>query len=318
MARVLLTGATSFTGVWIARALADAGHEVIAPLKRVESDYEGLRRDRMDRLKSVARVAFDAPFGSPAFLDLLKTARPDVFAHHAADIPGYRNADYDVAAGVTRNLTGAGVVFEAAATAGVHGVIATGTGFEDAAEGGLAVSPYGLSKKLTNDGFRHLALWRGLAFGRFMINGPFGPLEEGGWSGRCSRPGSRARPAWCGPQPMCATTSPCCCWAAPMPGWWPRCWLIPSWTGSVVRRAMSARRASSPRGWRGRPRPAWGATARWTVWNRRPSQSRGWWPMTSRPSTPHGTRPASGTPMSTTTARWSGAAYWAGPPKPSL
>ena len=179
MARVLLTGATSFTGVWIAQALADAGHEVVAPLKRADADYDGLRRDRMDRLKTVAQVAFDAPFGSPAFLDLLKIARPDILAHHAADIPGYRNADYDVAAGVTRNLTGAGVVFEAAATAGVRGVIATGTGFEDAAEGGLAVSPYGLSKKLTNDGFRHLALWRGLGFGRFMINGPFGPLEEG-------------------------------------------------------------------------------------------------------------------------------------------
>ena len=184
MVKVLLTGATSFTGVWIAQALADAGHEVVAPLKRLEADYEGLRRDRVDRLKSVAEVTFDTPFGSPAFLHLLKTARPDVLAHHAADIPGYRNADYDVAAGVTRNLTGAGVVFEAAATAGVRGVIATGTGFEDAAAGGLAVSPYGLSKKLTNDGFRHLALWRGLAFGRFMINGPFGPLEEGrlAWS----------------------------------------------------------------------------------------------------------------------------------------
>lgn len=178
MARVLLTGATSFTGVWIAQALADAGHEVIAPLKRAEADYEGLRRDRMDRLKTVAQVVFDAPFGSPAFLDLLKTGRPDILAHHAADIPGYRNADYDVAEGVSRNLTGAGVVFEAAAAAGAKGVIATGTGFEDAADG-LAVSPYGLSKRLTNDGYRHLALWRGLAFGRFMINGPFGPLEEG-------------------------------------------------------------------------------------------------------------------------------------------
>lgn len=179
MARILLTGATSFTGVWIAQALAQAGHEVTAPLKRAEADYEGLRRDRVDRLKDFAEVRFDAPFGSPAFLDLLKAAGPfDILAHHAADIPGYRNADYDVAAGVTRNLTGAGVVFDAAAAAGVRGVIATGTGFEDAANG-LAVSPYGLSKRLTNDGFRHLALWRGLGFGRFMINGPFGPLEEG-------------------------------------------------------------------------------------------------------------------------------------------
>ena len=73
-------------------------------------------------------------------------------------------------------------------SAGGKAVIATGTAFEagegQAEPGDLAVSPYGLSKSLTNEALRHFARWRDLKFGKFVIAGPFGPLEEGrfGWS----------------------------------------------------------------------------------------------------------------------------------------
>jgi nucleoside-diphosphate-sugar epimerase len=53
----------------------------------------------------------------------------------------------------------------------------------EAGEGGvadepLAVTPYGLSKTLTNQAFRHFAAWSGLRFGRFVIPSPYGPLEQ--------------------------------------------------------------------------------------------------------------------------------------------
>jgi UDP-glucose 4-epimerase len=188
MARILLTGASSFTGLWIAEALAAQGHSVIAPLKRGLDDYVGLRRERVDRLAGSAEIIFDAPFASSAFMDLIARAEIDLLAHHAADIPNYRSADYDVGAGVQRNIEGAQEVIRALARRGAAAVIATGTAFE-AGEGGdgpeaLAVSPYGLSKSLTNQTLRHFARWTGLGFGRFVIAGPFGPLEEGrfGWS----------------------------------------------------------------------------------------------------------------------------------------
>lgn len=188
MARILLTGASSFTGLWIAEALVARGHQVVAPLKRGPDDYSGLRQQRVARLRERAEVLDAVPFSSPAFLDLVRSGRFDVLAHHAADIPNYRAADYDVGAGVARNVAGAGAVLQALAGSGGQGVIATGTTFE-AGEGGsnpsdLALSPYGLSKTLTNDAWRHYAKWAGLGFGRFVIAAPFGPLEEGrfAWS----------------------------------------------------------------------------------------------------------------------------------------
>lgn len=188
MARVLLTGASSFSGLWIAEALAAHGHVVTAPLKRDLSDYSGLRRERVERLAGVVEIVASAPFASRVFLDLIEAREFDVLAHHAADIPNYRAADYDVGAGVARNIDGAQETFRALARRGGRAVVTTGTTFERGEGGGgpddLALSPYGLSKTLTNEAFRHFARWEGLGFGKFVIAAPFGPLEEGrfAWS----------------------------------------------------------------------------------------------------------------------------------------
>lgn len=182
MARVLMTGGSSFSGLWIAEALASAGYQVTAPVRRAQADYSGLRAERIQRLARSAEVVFEAPFASPIFSEIAGGGF-DLLAHHAADIPNYRSANYDVMDGVNRNLLGAEPVLSAFAKAGGKAVIATGTAFEAgegrAEPGDLAVSPYGLSKTLTNEAFRHFARWRGLNFGKFVIAGPFGPLEEG-------------------------------------------------------------------------------------------------------------------------------------------
>lgn len=188
MAQVLLTGGSSFTGLWIAEALVARGHAVVAPLRRSRSEYSGLRGERVSRLSGVAEIVFEAPFGSGRVLDLIDGRQFDALLHHAADIPNYRSLDYDVIAGVARNVEGARGIFQALARRGARAVVATGTVFESG-EGGqgpgaLAVTPYGLSKTLTNETFRHCAGWAGLGFGKFVIAGPFGVLEEGrfAWS----------------------------------------------------------------------------------------------------------------------------------------
>lgn len=183
MAAILLTGATSFSGLWIAQALARAGHQVSAPVRRGRDDYAGIRRERLRALSEVAEVIFAHPIESPQFLELSASRAWDVLAHHAADIAGYRSPDYDVSAGLARNTEGAGPVLSALSRGGLRAVVVTGTSFE-AGEGGsatdiLAASPYGLSKTLTNQYWRHAVRWRGLRFGKFVIAAPFGPWEQG-------------------------------------------------------------------------------------------------------------------------------------------
>lgn len=180
---VLLTGASSFTGVWIAEALAAAGFEVIAPLLRDRAGYDPERAARIARVERVAEVVFGRPFGSPAFLDLVR-GRRDIaaLAHHAADVTGYRDPDFNAVAAFDRNLAGAPATLRLLAEQGARVALVTGTVFE-AGEGGdpdhpLAVTPYGLSKTLTNVALQHHAAWAGLRFGRFVIPSPYGPLEQ--------------------------------------------------------------------------------------------------------------------------------------------
>lgn len=180
---VLLTGASSFTGMWIAEALAAAGFEVLAPLLRERGDYDPERTARIARVERVAEVVYARPFGSQAFLDLVGS-RPDVvaLAHHAADVTGYRDPGFDAEAAFGRNLQGAPETLRRLADQGCRVCLVTGTVFE-AGEGGdpaepLAVTPYGLSKTLTNLALQHHAAWAGLPCGRFVIPSPFGAFEQ--------------------------------------------------------------------------------------------------------------------------------------------
>jgi hypothetical protein len=47
-----------------------------------------------------------------------------------------------------------------------------------AGDAALAVTPYGLSKTLTNVALQHHAAWAGLRFGRFVIPSPYGAFEQ--------------------------------------------------------------------------------------------------------------------------------------------
>ena len=54
--RVLLTGASSFTGAWFVHALAEAGHEVVAPLRAAGGYDDPIRRRRVAALEGRARL----------------------------------------------------------------------------------------------------------------------------------------------------------------------------------------------------------------------------------------------------------------------
>src|SRR5579863_9971003 len=95
--KVLLTGASSFTGYWFARALNAAGAHVVAPLRDAVVSYrDGARAERVRRLTEWAEIVESAPFGSDRFIDLAKAGGYGVLCHHAARVGDYRSPDFDV------------------------------------------------------------------------------------------------------------------------------------------------------------------------------------------------------------------------------
>ncbi len=179
--KILLTGASSFTGLWFARALHMAGHQVTAPLRGAREDYcDGPRAARVIELDLVAECAFGMSFGDDRFLDLCRSGSWDLLCHHAAQVGDYRSAAFDVAGALAANTRNFAAVL--GAMRGLRGVVLTGSVFEADEGAGTsplrAFSPYGMSKSLTAQLVRFWCEAANLAIGKFVVSNPFGPFEE--------------------------------------------------------------------------------------------------------------------------------------------
>jgi nucleoside-diphosphate-sugar epimerase len=181
--KILLTGASSFTGYWFSRELTQAGHEVCAIFRRQPEDYiEQPRKSRVQGLNH-CRTIFGCTFGDDDFLRLVRQGGPwGAFCHHAADVTDYKSASFDVIGAVRNNTRNLPAVLDALAGADCQQVVLTGSVFENdegaGSEGLPAFSPYGLSKGLTAQVFRYYTGVRGLPLRKFVIPNPFGPYEE--------------------------------------------------------------------------------------------------------------------------------------------
>jgi nucleoside-diphosphate-sugar epimerase len=166
--KLLLTGASSFTGLWFAESLAGA-----------RDGYEGVRRQRVERLAKVAEIVPGCPFGSDGFIELLRTRPVDVLCHHAAMVTDYKSPNFDVVAALKNNTLNLPAVLRARE---LQAVVLTGSVFEAnegvGSEPLRAFSPYGLSKGLTAESFRYWCSVLGVTLAKFVIPNPFGPWEE--------------------------------------------------------------------------------------------------------------------------------------------
>jgi UDP-glucose 4-epimerase len=181
--RVLLTGASSFTGYWFAHALRAAGHEVVAPLLRGRRDYDaGVRSERVRLLAEQATIVEDCAFGGDRFLDLVRQGDFAVLCHHAAQVGDYRAADYDVGAAFAANTHRMPEVLAQLSQRGLMGVVLTGTFSEPEESIGTeprrAFNAYSLAKGLTAAAVAYWCASAGLSYGKFTLPNPFGPLEE--------------------------------------------------------------------------------------------------------------------------------------------
>jgi nucleoside-diphosphate-sugar epimerase len=173
--RVLLTGASSFTGCWFARKLSVAGHEVTVTHRA--ASYDGARGRRVALVGAHCRAVHGLAFGDDGFVDLVRHGGFDLLCVHGARVGGYRDPAFDAAAALAENTHRAAEVVPHVPRVLVTGsVFEPGTGKGDATL--AAFSSYGLSKAFTAETFRYLCGRHGVSFGRFVIPNPFGPMEE--------------------------------------------------------------------------------------------------------------------------------------------
>ncbi len=181
--KVLFTGASSFTGFWFVRALAEAGHEIFATFRGGASSYDDARSRRIAALQDVCTPVYNCIFGSAEFMDLIAAESEwDLLCHHAAEVRDYHSDDFDIAAAVQANTLEMRQVLNALAERGCQRLLATGSVFEPGEGAGSdnlkAFSPYGVSKALTAQVADYYASEIGQHFGKFVIPNPFGPYEE--------------------------------------------------------------------------------------------------------------------------------------------
>lgn len=180
--RILLTGASSFTGSWFALALAEAGHEVIATFRGAEDSYADGRGERVRRITGKVEPVWGVEFGDEKFFDAVERRDVDLICHHAAEMTDYRSWDFDAIEATRKNTRGARRLLTALSERGCRRLVLTGSVFEPYEGVGdpqhRAFNPYGLSKHLSFEVFRMEAERLGLSLGKFVIPNPFGPYEE--------------------------------------------------------------------------------------------------------------------------------------------
>ncbi len=181
--KVLITGASSFTGYHFIKSLADSGAEVYATHTLSLDQYEGLKLQRLKELISLKSVnLLRIKFGTSDFISEIKRIAPDILCVHGAYVSNYKSLDFDINLSIEQNCHQLLSVFKALKEVKTRALIYTGSVFE----GGEGVgsipsqhfSPYGLSKSITGQILKYYCFLNEIRFGKFVIPNPFGIFEE--------------------------------------------------------------------------------------------------------------------------------------------
>jgi UDP-glucose 4-epimerase len=180
--RAVISGGTSYTAACIAQAFARHGHDVVALCRGELGAYSGLRRLRLERMRTAGVTihgGLDAENGAMA--GWLALRRLDVWIHHHHPMEDFRAPTYDTVRARAVALDPLDGIFGALGAAGAKAVLLSGTYFEPG-EGGRPASapatPYAALKGELSAAVAARAAAAGLAFGKVVIGAPTGALEN--------------------------------------------------------------------------------------------------------------------------------------------
>jgi UDP-glucose 4-epimerase len=175
--KVAITGATSATALWIARAFSLKGWNTLALCSRAEESYSGIKKERLKWLKTQAQVSFDVRAETDGFADWIKINKPAIWVHHHHLVENYKGSDYDYTRSRKEGVAPLIKLVEALKENNCRGIILTGSYFEPG-EKGANNTPYGKSKAEVSKALESLTSALKIRFSKIVIPDPVGPLEN--------------------------------------------------------------------------------------------------------------------------------------------
>jgi UDP-glucose 4-epimerase len=186
--KILISGATSFSGSHIAQSLVKSGHEVAGTLTRPRESYENesLIQSRM-KYSGIVQWVPEFSNEKTESLDFIRTFKPKVWVAHGAPIKGYRSPDFDFLKSLQETILGTRVAIEVFKENGGELFVHSGTVFEaDEGQGELpgmsgsseAISAYGMSKNLVWHALRFFCSQANLPILKIIIPNPIGRFEN--------------------------------------------------------------------------------------------------------------------------------------------
>ncbi len=177
---IAITGVSSFTGHWIARAFSEAGWKVHGLCSRSKDAYQGMALQRLENLPQSIHLHFEV--SSFRMADWIQEFHPTLWVHHFHYMENFRKPSYDLKQMRATCLDPLPAVVTALRENAAKGVIYSSTYFAPE-EGGVefehSVSPYGESKAQVRNQLQSLCREAKLPFSQIVIPNPVGAFENG-------------------------------------------------------------------------------------------------------------------------------------------
>jgi len=149
----IVTGVSSFVGMHLAHAFASTGWRVVAVTSRPQSDYKGIRSDRLAAISNQVIFSVCDLTDGDAVGELVLKHKPDLWVQHAGYTDNYHSMEYNLEASLALNVLALEPLYQHLSKTEC-GVIVTGSGMEystsDEADSESDVCwpdlPYGVSK----------------------------------------------------------------------------------------------------------------------------------------------------------------------------
>ena len=176
--RIMVTGGAGFIASHVAQAYVEAGHEVLV--------LDNLSSGKKENVPQGARFVF-GDTGSETAVEAIRTFRPEVLCHHAAQI-NVRKSVADPVFDAKENIVSTLVLLEAAREHGVRKVIFSSSGGAGYGEQEYfpadekhplkPVSPYGVAKVSVELYLQYYRVQFGLEYTALRYSNVYGPRQD--------------------------------------------------------------------------------------------------------------------------------------------